>query len=233
MLSALSFLTVVGRGAAPGPRTFRWFPLVGALIGAVVAGTLAGAREVWTLPVAAALVIAVDLAITGMLHVDGLADTADGLLPHLDRERRLEVMRQPDTGAFALGTVVLVLLLRWATLTDPAVEPWSLVAVWCTSRTLVAVVPSFVPYARASGLASALLGGTGDRWIALALLPALGVLGWSQGATGVVAGLAAVATAVGVVAFARARLGGFTGDVLGATVLLSETVALLVLAAHP
>lgn len=232
MLSALSFLTVVGRGRTPGPTTFRWFPLVGALIGVVVAGALAGGREIWTLPLAAAVAVAVDLALTGMLHVDGLADTADGLLPHLERERRLEVMRQPDTGAFGVGAVVGVLLLRFAALTDGAVRPWSIVAVWCVSRTIVAVIPALVPYARPSGLASALLGERG-AWTGLALVPALGLLAWSQGLTGVLAGLAAVAAAGAVVGLARARIGGYTGDVLGACVLLSETVALLVLAAHP
>lgn len=233
MLSALSFLTVVGRGQGPDSRTFRWFPLVGALIGAVVAGALAGGREIWTLPVAAAVAVAVDLGITGMLHVDGLADSADGLLPHLDRERRLEVMRQPDTGAFGVGAVVAVALLRFAALTDGSVRPWSVVAVWCISRTVVAVVPTLVPYARASGLASALLGGAGGAWTAVGMVPALGLLAWSQGLTGVAAGLAALVAAAGVVALARARIGGYTGDVLGACILVSETAALLVLAAHP
>ena len=232
MLSALSFLTVLGRGQAPGPRTFRWFPLVGAAVGAVVALSLAGARELWSYPLAAAVAVALDLAITGMLHVDGLADSADGLLPHLDRERRLEVMRQPDTGSFALGTVVIVVLLRWASLTDGTVDPWSLVAVWCISRTTVAVVPAVVPYARSTGLASELITGTG-KWIAVAVVPALGLLAWSQGAQGILAGATAVATTAALVAWARVRLGGFTGDVLGAAILLSETAALLVLAARP
>lgn len=235
MLSALSFLTIVGRGRAPDARTFRWFPLVGALIGSAVALALVGGRELWILPVAAAIAVTVDLALTGLLHLDGLADSADGLLPHLDRERRLEVMRLPDTGAFGVGAVVVVLLLRFATLTDPAVQPWSLVAVWSLSRTIVAVVPAVVPYARPSGLASVLLGDGGARgaWIALAALPALALLCWSQGGTGLVAGLVAIAAAAGVVAAARARIGGHTGDVLGACILVSETAALLALAAHP
>ncbi|WP_421121447.1 adenosylcobinamide-GDP ribazoletransferase [Aquihabitans daechungensis] len=232
MLSALSFLTVFGRGRTPGPATFRWFPAVGAAIGAIVALTLAGARELWILPVAAAIAVAVDLVVTGMLHVDGLADSADGLLPHLDAERRLEVMRQPDTGAFALGAVLVVFLLRWSALTDPRVEPWSVAAVWCISRTMVAVVPAVVPYARAEGLASALLDGT-TAWTAVAVLPALVLLAWAQGATGVLAGLAALAAGAALVALAHRRIGGFTGDVLGAAVLVSETTALLVLAAHP
>ena len=80
MLSAVAFLSVVGRSQPPTERTFRWFPVAGALIGAVVAACWWGSQEVWALPLAAALTVAADLAITGMLHIDGLADSADGLL---------------------------------------------------------------------------------------------------------------------------------------------------------
>ena len=232
MLSALSFLTVAGKGQAPDAKTFRWFPLVGAAIGGLVALSFRGAEAWWALPVAAAIAVAVDLGVTGLLHVDGLADSVDGLLPHLPRERRLEVMRQPDVGGFALGVVPAVLLLRWASLATGSVDPWSIVGVWCASRTVVAVVPALVPYARAEGLASPFIEGA-QLAIALALVPAAGLLIWAQGATGAVALLALIATAVGMVAIAKARLGGFTGDVLGAAILLSETVALLVLAARP
>lgn len=231
MLSALAFLSVVGRSAPPTDRTFRWFPVAGALIGGVVAATWWGSQEVWAIPMAAALVVAVDLAITGLLHLDGLADSVDGLLPHMERERRLEVMRLPDVGAFALGVVPCVLLLRWSALASGGISPWSIVALWCLSRTLVATVPSFVPYARADGLASPFLG-SANRWVLAAVVPVLVVLVAAQGALGVLAGLAAVATTVAVVALARHRLGGFTGDVLGASIVLSETVALIVLAAR-
>lgn len=231
MLSAVAFLSVIGRSSPPTGRTFRWFPVAGALIGGIVALVWWGTQEVWTVPVAAALAIAADLAITGLLHVDGLADSVDGLLPHLDRERRLEVMRLPDVGAFALGVVPCVLLLRWVSLASGGVSPWSIVAIWCTSRTLVAAAPSFVPYARSGGLATSFLG-TSNRWVLVAILPAAAVLVAAQGAVGVAAAFACIATVVAVVALANHRLGGFTGDVLGASIVLSETTALLALAAR-
>lgn len=229
MLSALAFLSVVGRSSAPTDRTFRWFPVAGAFIGAVVGLVWWGAQEVWTVPVAAALAITADLVITGLLHVDGLADSVDGLLPHLDRERRLEVMRLPDVGAFALGVVPCVLLLRWVSVASGGISPWSVVAIWSISRTLVASVPSFLPYARSGGLATPFLG-TPNRWVLLALLPATAVLVAAQGAVGGAAAIVCIAATVAVVAVAHRRLGGFTGDVLGASIVLSETAALLALA---
>lgn len=232
MLSALAFLTVVGRGQAPDSRTFRWFPIVGALVGGVVAGAWRASGELWTPAVAAAIAVAVDLAVTGLLHVDGLADSVDGLVPHLDRDRRLAVMRTPDVGGFALAVVPVVLLLRWAALAGGGVHPWSIVAVWAISRTAVAAVPAVVPYAREQGLAAPFLDG-GKPWFVLALVPAFAGLGWEQGATGLVGGLVAVLGVVAVVALSRRQLGGFTGDVLGAAIVVGETAALLALAARP
>lgn len=232
MLSALGFLTVLGGARTPDRTTLAWFPVVGALIGAVLAGVWSAASAVWSPAIAAVLVVAADLAVTGLLHADGLADSADGLLPHLDRDRRLAVMATPDVGGFALAVVPVVLLARWAALAGDLVEPLSLIGVWVASRTVLAVIPALVPYAREGGLASAMLPGA-SAWTGLWLLPAAGVLVASQGPTGAVAGMVLVLTAVAVVVVARRRIGGFTGDVLGATAVLAETVALLALAARP
>lgn len=232
MLSALGFLTILGGARTPDRSTFRWFPVVGALIGALLAGVWVVADELWSPAIAAVLVVAADLAITGLLHADGLADSADGLLPHLERDRRLAVMATPDIGGFALAVVPVVLLARWAALAGDLVDPLSLIGVWAASRTLLAVIPAVVPYARTGGLASAMLPGA-SAWTAVWLVPALGVLLVAQGANGAAALAALLLTSVGVVALAHRRIGGFTGDVLGATAVLAETAALLALAARP
>ena len=232
MLSALGFLTVVGRAQVPDRRTLPWFPVVGAALGGVLALVWIGASTLWPPAVAALLVVAADLALTGMLHVDGLADSADGLLPHLDRERRLAVMATPDVGAFALAVVPTVLLARWAALAGDGVEPLALLGVWAASRTVMAVVPALVPYARQAGLASRFLDGA-RAWLGVWLLPAGGMVVLAEGFVGAVAVVAMLAGAGLVVGLARRRLGGFTGDVLGATAVVAETVALLVLAVEP
>lgn len=234
MIRALGFLTVVGRSAPPDPSTLRWFPCAGALIGAIVGGLWWGAAQLWSPALAAALVVAADLAITGMLHLDGLTDTADGVLPHLDRSRRLAVMAEPTVGAFGVGVAVVVLLVRWAAFAALAPNVVLVGGLWCVARTVMAVTVRAVPYARGGGgLASAFVGTR--SWFGLALVGAtlglgLGVL--AAGADGAAAVAIATTAGAGVVALGVSRLGGYTGDVLGAAGMMAETVGLVVAAAR-
>ena len=234
MRAALAFLTPFPGARVPTPKALRWFPVVGVVLGFVVGGLWWATAKAWPLPVAALLVVAADLGLTGMLHLDGLADSADGLLPHLGPERRLEVMREPTVGAFGIGAVVVVLLARFAVFATLRPAPLLVAALWCVSRTSMAAVVERVPYARAQGgLPSAFLGSP---------LPVLAVALVVAGAAALAAGWAvpagpvAVAASVvafgAVVAFARRRIGGFTGDVLGAAGMVGETVGLVVAAAR-
>lgn len=232
MLSALSFLTVFGRAERPGDTTLRWFPVIGVLVGCVVAAVHAAAHGLWAPTVAGAVVVAADLVVTGALHLDGLADSADGLLAHLDRDRRLAVMADPTVGAFATATVVVVLLVRWSVLTDPDIPAGALVAVWAMSRTVAAAAPALMRYARPGGLAEAFRRGA-SAWVLVWLLPFGTGLVVTAGWRGAAAAVAAVVVAAAVLWLSQRRLGGFTGDVLGATIVLSETAALLALAAAP
>ncbi|MBV9659805.1 MAG: adenosylcobinamide-GDP ribazoletransferase [Acidimicrobiales bacterium] len=235
MRSAIAFLTAVGRSEAPGPTTLDWFPLVGALLGAALGGVWWAAGQAWTPAVAAAIVVALDFGLTGLLHLDGLVDSADGLLPPLDRHRRLEVMAAPDCGAFGVGAAGAVLLLRWAALASASrTRGFLLLAgLWCLSRTLIAVVARTQPYARpAGGLASAFSGPT--RWPALAggALAALALCAAWRIGPGLAGAGAAILSGTLVVVLARRRIGGYTGDVLGATAMVAETTGLLVGAAR-
>lgn len=234
MRAALSFLTPFPGARVPSERSLRWFPLVGALIGITLGGLWWATSKIWPLPVAALIVVAADLGLTGMLHLDGLADSADGLLPHLTRERRLEVMREPTVGAFGLGAVVVVLLGRFAVFATLRPAPLLVAALWCASRTAMAAVIGRVPYARREGgLASAFIG-TPLPVVATAVIVAAAAALASVWA--VPAGPVAVACALlifgAVVVWARWRIGGFTGDVLGAAGMVGETVGLLVAAAR-
>ena len=231
-MGAVAFLTVFGRGQTPQARALWWFPVVGAGIGAVLAGVHWGSGELWPLMVVGILVVAADLVLTGGLHLDGLADSADGLLPHMERDRRLDVMSRPDVGAFAVAAVVVVLGARWSALAVDSIESLALVPIWAISRTLVALVPAIVPYARPGGLADPFMAGA-RRWLALWLAPAIAALVLIEGITGAVAAGVALGAAVGVVVLAWRRLGGFTGDVLGAVIMVAETAALLALVADP
>jgi len=232
MRAAVGFLTIVGGAAAPDRRSVGWFAPVGAAIGLVVGAVWWAAGELWPAVLAATLAVAADAFLTGMLHLDGLSDSADGLLPPLDRARRFDVLADPRAGAFGVVTVVLVLALRIGALAALDPDPLLLAGLWGAARAAMGVALATVPYARpGGGLASAfagtplappLVGGA----LALALVPV--AIGWP----GLAAALGLVAGSAAVLLLARARLGGYTGDVLGAAGLVGETCALVLAAAR-
>jgi adenosylcobinamide-GDP ribazoletransferase len=235
---ALSFLTVLGRAAEPNERTLSWFPLVGIAVGAVVGAAWWAAGRVWPAALAAVVAVAVDAAVTGGLHLDGLADSADGLLPAVSRERRLEIMADPRVGAFGAIALVLVLSLRVVALGVTVARPLVIVGLWCGSRTMMAVVARTVPYAHGDGgTASAFVGGTQSAAArygvaAYGMALAFGLAGWGAGSRGLIVVATELVAMLAVVWFALRRIGGYTGDVLGAMGVLGETVGLLALAAR-
>lgn len=245
--SALAFLTVVGGAATPSARALPWFAPVGALVGLAVGVTYAVGLRMSTPWLAAAVAISADLVLTGLLHVDGLADSADGLLPPLDRDRRLDVMRDPATGAFGVATVVMVLLLRVGALAAMPAAPWAIAGLWAMARGCMALTALTVPYARAAsassgpsrgGIASAFGASATPGSVPLGPRAAGVIVGLAGGAalavvgagwSGALAALGALTAAGCVMAFARHRIGGFTGDVLGAMGVVAETAGLLLL----
>src|SRR5262249_24492850 len=175
---------------------------------------------------------------TGMLHLDGLADAADGLLPPLSRARRLQVMADPRLGAFGEVGLAIVLLARFGAFASMPPSPLAVAGLWSGPGTAMAVTARAVPYARPKGLASAFLPDAGTRREAAARLAGPAVLGLAggllalalafagRGALGVAAVGAEAAGAGAVVFLAWRRLGGFTGDVLGAAAVVGETAGL-------
>jgi adenosylcobinamide-GDP ribazoletransferase len=233
---ALGLLTVVGGGGEPSPAASSWFAPVGLALGAVLGLVWWGGAGSWFPPlVAAALVVAADLALTGMLHLDGTADAADGLLPHLSRERRLAVMATPDVGAFGVGVAALSLLLRTVALAGTDPRRWhavlALAGLWGLSRGLMALAIERVPPARPGGMTAAFRGGRLVP-VAIGVLAATGVLAAGRGWPGVIAALLGIGGAAGVLALATRRIGGVTGDVLGAAGTACEVVGLVVLSAR-
>jgi adenosylcobinamide-GDP ribazoletransferase len=232
VLGAVAFLTPFGGARRPGPRTLDWFPVVGAVLGLALGGWWWLAARAWPGGVAAALVVLFDLVMTGMIHLDGLIDSADGLLASTDRRRRLAAMAAPEAGAFGVLAAGAVLLLRWASLASMRPGVLLLGGLWCLSRTFMAVVARTQRYARAEGgIASAFTGET--RWLPLlaGLILAAGLAFAWKPVAGVVSTAAAAAVGASVVALARRRIGGYTGDVLGAAGVLAETAGLVVAAA--
>lgn len=240
LLTALGFLTVIpippnAARAADLGRAAAWFPLVGLSLGGVVAAAFWGFSALFPPLVAAALTVLVWAALTGGLHLDGLADCGDGLLAAASPERRLEIMRDPRVGAFGALALSLHLSLKVAAVAAlPAASGLiALPAAAALARWLI-VALARQPAARPSGLGAAFATGLTGRAIAAAALIPLVLIG-----LGVLAAprlvLAAALThlaALGIARAARARLGGVTGDVLGLTVEAAETLTVLAFVAR-
>ena len=229
MRRAFAFLTMLGGSAEPTPTTFAWFPLVGAVLGLAVGGVWWLTARHGAPALAAAVALAADLALTGLLHVDGLADAGDGLLAPMSRERRLAVMAEPTIGAFGVASVVGVLVLRYAAFASARPAPLLIAALWCASRTAMVTISQVLPYAREGGIVSAFVGGR--RWV-LVLAIVVGIagslaLGAHCGRHGVLSVLGVLLGAGAVALLAKRRLGGYTGDVLGASGIVGETLGLV------
>ena len=231
MRRAFSFLTILGGSAEPTPTTFAWFPLVGAVLGLVVGAVWWVTARHGAPLLAGAAALVVDLALTGLLHVDGLADAGDGLLAPMSRERRLAVMADPAIGAFGAVSVVAVLLVRLAAFASARPAPFIVAALWCSSRTAMVLITQVLPYAREGGIVGAFL----DRGHRVVLGASIVVglagsvaLGARCGLHGVLSVLATLLGAGIVAALAARRLGGYTGDVLGASGVVGETLGLVV-----
>ena len=175
---------------------------------------------------AAALTVAVIAWLSRGLHLDGLADTADGLAASFDRQRALEVMRRGDVGPMGAAALVLVLLIQVAGISDLLGWPsWdgpilAAVAVLASRHTLAWVCGPAFPAARDEGLGATVAG-------TVPVGAAAGVVGWYAASLTVVA---AVGAAWLVAVRCRMRLGGVTGDVLGAAVEVSLAAGLIVAA---
>jgi adenosylcobinamide-GDP ribazoletransferase len=235
-VAALAFLTRVPVGrrlALDGDDVARAgfaFPLVGAGLGAVVGGIAAGLASPLSPPVAAALALAAGTLLTGALHLDALADTADALGAR-SRERALEVMRDHAVGAYGAVAIALDLLVKAAAIAALAraghVVAFA-IAAGALSRAVPVPLAAVLPYARpGEGLARSLTGSAVGRAAAASALSIL-IAVLAVGLDGLVlAGCAAVLAVSLGVAFAR-RLGGVTGDTLGASVELTGLAMLVV-----
>ena len=232
LAGAVAFLTRVPVGrwieldAADVARGGALFPLVGAGIGAVVGATAQSTGSSLTAPLAALVGVAAGAVLTGVLHLDALADTADALAAQT-RERALEIMRDHAVGAYGAVALVLDLGLKAAALAALVGSSDALRAAVCAAaaaRAVPVLLSVSLPYARpAPGLGRA-LGGTGWARAAVAVVIAI-VLCVLLHAALLLAVVAGIALACGIAA--HRWLGGVTGDVLGAAAELSETSALI------
>nr|WP_293576600.1 adenosylcobinamide-GDP ribazoletransferase [Phaeobacter sp.] len=182
--------------------------------------------------VSAGLMIAVLILLSGAMHEDGLADTVDGFWGGFDRGRRLDIMKDSHIGTYGVLALIIGIGLRWGALAAliPVTGVWIVIATAMLSRAMMPVLMAHMPNARHSGLSQSVGKPKPTRayvGVGVALIGAIALLGSSAiVATGVM-----LVAAAAVAKLARAKIGGQTGDVLGATQQISEIAGLLCLLA--
>lgn len=211
-----------------------WFPLVGFTLGAALAAMAYLLVGIFTPAVVAALWLTAAALVTGGLHLDGLMDTADGLMGGREPARILEIMRDSRVGAMGALAAVLSLLLKWTLLTSwltqPGAQLSALVLIPTLGRWAMVGGLFFYPYARpGGGLGKPFTLGARPLHLIIATLTVLVVSWYIKGWTGLIimlgTGLTAAITARHIVK----KIGGLTGDTYGAINEVSEAAALLLL----
>ena len=233
-LQLLTRLPVPSSSSPPQPRelglSVLFFPAVGLLVGALLAGLH---TALWLIDpgVLAALILTVWVLITGGLHLDGLADTADAWIGGQgDRDRTLAIMKDPRSGPIAIVVIVLVLLNKFAALQMLVAGDARAVLLLAPvlGRATIVLLLITTPYVRPDGLglpyANHLPRLSCGLLVLLVAIATVLLLEWQGGALLAVLGIGFLGLRHGL----RARLGGLTGDTLGAACELTETVALLV-----
>lgn len=241
LLAAIRFLTIVpvpgdwGTAEEDLARSVPWFPVIGLLLGVAAAG-LAWVVSLTAPPMlAAAVLVVVLLSFSGGLHLDGLADTADGFLSSRPRERILEIMKDSHIGAMGVIAIACLILVKFASLASlPAGMLWPAVLLMpLAGRCTIVVEMALLPYARRDGLGG-IFYRRQPRWAAVwaaAVLAAVGfgILGW-RGL--LVWAVCMAATAVFSV-YTYRKIGGATGDTFGAVCEIMEAVPAFILALGP
>lgn len=216
----------------PAGLAAAYYPLVGLILGLLLAGADWILSLFFPLNLAAALLLALWAGLTGLLHLDGFMDSCDGLLPPRDPARRLEIMKDSRVGAFGAIGVVLLLLVKFNALAAVPAEyrlP-GLIVIPTLARWAVTWAMVRYPLARREGTSVFFSAGLGWPQVlvasVVALVTALGLLDW----LGLLLGGIAWLVLSLISALAMARIAGLTGDVYGAICETVETALLLALA---
>lgn len=240
-LAALQFLTIcppiVRRAfsAQEMGRAVGWYPLVGLVLGGIVAGGAALLGNFFPGPLSAALTLTLWVTLTGGLHIDGFLDACDGLLGGSDPEKRLDIMRDHRIGAFAFTGGALLLLTKFSALMalqDTGGASAYLILAPTLGRWAMTLAVASFPYARPAGLGREMQVHVTGRQVALASVTALVAVLFIAYGHGIVALIIAALTMLGVAIFTIRRIPGLTGDIYGAICELTELAVLLVFAAR-
>ena len=214
-------------------RSVRFFPCAGGVVGLVLGGCAWGMVQIFgeVLPVhaMAALLILLEIVVTGGLHCDGFMDTMDGIFSGRSRERILEIMKDSRVGAYGAMSFALLMIVKYSFYLDIPLQwlPMASLVMPIAGRWAVVAPLVHYPYARPQGLGQGFGQYAGGLTVWVSLLLTLFLLA-PLGVPAVAAGLAASFVAWVVASYAASILGGLTGDVYGAIIELSQLGALAV-----
>jgi adenosylcobinamide-GDP ribazoletransferase len=239
-LAALQFLTIVPLPGIsnPGERilggSLPFFPVVGLLIGGMVALVDFGLGHLFPVPVTSVFAVILLIAASGALHIDGLADTADGFFSARPGEQIIAIMKDSRSGPMGVVAIVCVVVLK-ITLIASVAGPWRwwvLLLTPLAGRCALLVHMALLPYVRPEGGLAEIFHRNRSRGHALwALAVLLAAGGLTGGMPGLIAGGCAFLAALLFAAYSFRRIGGLTGDTLGAACELTELFPPLVAAA--
>ena len=234
-LAALSFLTVIPlprrREVSPEQvgRSIGYFPVVGIIIGLILAGLYWLLRLVLPSAVVSGLLLVCLVVLTGGLHLDGFVDTCDGIAGHKTPEARWQVMRDSRAGAFGIVGVCCLLIVKYVSLNSvpDSLMMMTLVLMPVVSRWAMVYAVFAYPYARPSGLGKVFKQAASRRRLAIATLVALAVaIPWFRLA-GLVIMLGVWVIVVAMVAYLKRKFSGLTGDTYGAINEVAEVGVLI------
>lgn len=232
LLTRIPVRVDAARATARGSQAAWAYPIVGVAIALVL--VVFGFLMMWVSiapQIIAGLMLATSVILTGAMHEDGLADSADGLWGGWTKSKRLEIMKDSRNGAYGVLALVLSMIIRWSALTAILqTDHWAaaLIATAMLSRAAMVAVMTGLPNARAGGLSQSVgRPKPVTAWLAIgvAALGAVLVLGLTAGTLLIVMGITASLWA-GIVNY---KIGGQTGDILGATQQLTEITMLITL----
>jgi len=234
-LAALKFLTVLRwrRWHEPAPeelsRSTGLFPLVGIIIGLILAGSYWLLRFILPLNVVGGLMLVGAAVLSGGLHLDGFIDTFDGIGVHRSARARRDAMRDTHAGAFGVVAVILLLLVKYLSLSNVP-QGWMLpvlILMPTLSRWAMVYAIFAHPYARRSGLGTAFKKGVDWRKFLIATAIALAIVIPLFGVAGLVIMLGVWLTTLAMTSYLKGKFGGLTGDTYGAVNEVAEVAVLI------
>jgi len=236
-IAAVRFITIlpIGRAGTYEPRgMIPYFPLVGLLLGGFVSVFDRLILNLWSQPVASLLDVILLVCLTGALHLDGLGDTADGLYGNRPRERALEIMKDSRIGVMGLLAIVCGLAVKWAGITElGAHRHLLLVIIPAYARGGMVFAIRFLDYVRPKdGIGRDLFDEPLKISDFLGILIPVGLsilIGWKA----VILNVCFVIATIAIIGFYKKRIGGVTGDMLGATTEILEPFLFLMASVWP